>query len=260
MPCSARRRRAPTRSRARTPAGSPSSTAAASVAAMPELAEIEELVGRAGTYAAPRLLDRHRRPRRRRPAAAGPGERDRDRDQLLFFHLEWAALDDAQARGAAGERRPGLRCRHHLRTARRYRPHLLSEPEERILTEKTMSGRSALEPALRGADLRDRRVDMPDRTSRSRSTSRSRRLSDADREVQPTDRRSGSPRPSSPACAPAPTSSTPCWPTRRPTTGCAATRSGSQRATSPTRRPTSPCRRWSDAVSAATSSRSAGTA
>ena len=33
--------------------------------------------------------------------------------------------------------------RHHLRMARRYRPHLLSEPEERILTEKAVSGRSA---------------------------------------------------------------------------------------------------------------------
>jgi oligoendopeptidase F len=34
-------------------------------------------------------------------------------------------------------------CRHHLRTARRYRPHLLSEPEELILTEKSLSGAGA---------------------------------------------------------------------------------------------------------------------
>ena len=34
-------------------------------------------------------------------------------------------------------------CRHHLRTARRYRPHLLSEPEERILAEKALTRSSA---------------------------------------------------------------------------------------------------------------------
>ena len=34
-------------------------------------------------------------------------------------------------------------CRHHLRTARRYRPHLLSEPEEKILTEKALTSRNA---------------------------------------------------------------------------------------------------------------------
>src|SRR6185503_69901 len=34
-------------------------------------------------------------------------------------------------------------ARHHLQTARRYRPHLLTEPEEKILTEKALSGRSA---------------------------------------------------------------------------------------------------------------------
>ena len=34
-------------------------------------------------------------------------------------------------------------ARHHLRTARRYRPHLLSEPEEKILAEKALTGRNA---------------------------------------------------------------------------------------------------------------------
>jgi hypothetical protein len=32
---------------------------------------------------------------------------------------------------------------HHLRTMRRYRPHLLSEPEEKILTEKSQTGKGA---------------------------------------------------------------------------------------------------------------------
>ena len=34
-------------------------------------------------------------------------------------------------------------CAHHLRGERRYRPHLLSEPEEKLLTEKSVTGQSA---------------------------------------------------------------------------------------------------------------------
>jgi oligoendopeptidase F len=61
---------------------------------------------------------------------------------LLFFELQWAALSDERAEELlAGE---GLDfCRHHLRSARRYREHLLSEPEEKILAEKALTGASA---------------------------------------------------------------------------------------------------------------------
>ncbi len=61
---------------------------------------------------------------------------------LLFFELEWAALPDERAQKLLdGE---GLDfCRHHLRSARRYREHLLSEPEEKILAEKALTGASA---------------------------------------------------------------------------------------------------------------------
>jgi oligoendopeptidase F len=62
--------------------------------------------------------------------------------QLLFFELEWAALEDERADELLAA--DGLdTARHFLRSSRRYRPHLLSEPEEKILTEKTVSGRSA---------------------------------------------------------------------------------------------------------------------
>jgi len=61
---------------------------------------------------------------------------------LLFFELEWAALADERVEELlAGE---GLDfCRHHLRNVRRYREHLLSEPEEKILAEKALTGASA---------------------------------------------------------------------------------------------------------------------
>ena len=61
---------------------------------------------------------------------------------LLFFELEWAALEDDRAEELlAGERLDF--CRHHLRSVRRYRPHLLSESEEKILAEKSISSQAA---------------------------------------------------------------------------------------------------------------------
>jgi oligoendopeptidase F len=62
--------------------------------------------------------------------------------KLLFFGLEWAAIDDDTA--AAVLRDPALdHWRHWLSAQRVFRPFLLSEPEEKILTEKSVSGVSA---------------------------------------------------------------------------------------------------------------------
>jgi oligoendopeptidase F len=62
--------------------------------------------------------------------------------QLLFFGLEWAAAPDEVAEAVLAD--PALdHWRHHLRSLRKFRPYLLSEPEERIVTEKTVSGVSA---------------------------------------------------------------------------------------------------------------------
>ncbi len=63
-------------------------------------------------------------------------------NQLLFFDLEWIALDD----GAANAIIDSPACahhRHHLASTRRYRPHMLSEPEEKILEETANTGRRA---------------------------------------------------------------------------------------------------------------------
>jgi oligoendopeptidase F len=110
--------------------------------AMRELEAIHDLAGRAGSYAMLRFSTDTADPERgallQRVQEKGTGIET----SLLFFELEWAALDDERVDELlAGE---GLDfARHHLRTARRYRPHLLSEPEERILAEKSLSGRSA---------------------------------------------------------------------------------------------------------------------
>ena len=62
--------------------------------------------------------------------------------QLLFFGLEIADLDDAAAEALLAG--PDLdHWQHWFRSLRKFRPYLLSEPEEKIVTEKTVSGVSA---------------------------------------------------------------------------------------------------------------------
>ncbi len=62
--------------------------------------------------------------------------------ELLFFTLELAEIDDEQAEALISA--PELAdWRHWLQSLWKFRPYLLTEPEERILTEKGVSGVSA---------------------------------------------------------------------------------------------------------------------
>jgi oligoendopeptidase F len=111
-------------------------------AAMRELAEINELVGRAGSYASLWFSTDTADPARGALLALVQERGTEVETKLLFFELEWAALEDAQAEELLAA--PGLDfCRHYLRSARRYRPHLLSEPEEKIFAEKSISSNAA---------------------------------------------------------------------------------------------------------------------
>ncbi|MFL5843596.1 MAG: M3 family oligoendopeptidase [Solirubrobacteraceae bacterium] len=111
-------------------------------AAMDELATIHDLAGRAGNYAA-LLFSADTSD----PAHGALMQKAEERGttietDLLFFELEWAAVEDAKADELLEAE--GLEnYRHFLKQVRIYRPHLLSEPEERILTEKNITGRSA---------------------------------------------------------------------------------------------------------------------
>jgi oligoendopeptidase F len=116
--------------------------AAGLAAFMHGLAEVLDLVGRAGSYAgldfATDTTD---------PARGARMQRIEERStaintKLLFFELEWAELDDAQVERLLADDQLAF-ARHHLRSARRYRPHLLTEPEEVILNEKEITGGSA---------------------------------------------------------------------------------------------------------------------
>ena len=59
--------------------------------------------------------------------------------QLLFFPLEWAAVPDDAADAVLADEVLD-HWRHHLLSARKFRPYLLTEPEEKVVTEKTVSG------------------------------------------------------------------------------------------------------------------------
>ncbi len=110
--------------------------------AMGELAVIHELVARAGYYAALRFSTDTADPANGALLQKVQEQETAIQTTLLFFELEWAALPDERTEELlAGE---GLEfCGHHLRNVRRYREHLLSEPEEKILAEKSLTGAGA---------------------------------------------------------------------------------------------------------------------
>jgi oligoendopeptidase F len=112
--------------------------------AMHELGAIHDLTGRAGSYAVLRFSldtadpERGALMQRARELSAGIETR------LLFFELEWNQVPDERADELLRSDELDF-CRHHLRTLRRYRPHQLTEPEERILTETDVTGASAFQ-------------------------------------------------------------------------------------------------------------------
>jgi len=62
-------------------------------------------------------------------------------NRLLFFELWWQSVDETNAArlmADAGD------LRYHLETIRRFKPHTLSEPEEKIVNLKNVTGRSAV--------------------------------------------------------------------------------------------------------------------
>ena len=107
-----------------------------------ELERIESAIDRALTYAHLRFATNMADPERGALLSRLKERAARIETTLLFFLLEWAAADDATAEAVLAD--PAIdHYRHWLASARRYRPHLLSEPEEKILTEKVISGASA---------------------------------------------------------------------------------------------------------------------
>ena len=62
--------------------------------------------------------------------------------KLLFFDLEWKDVPDEQAQKLLADPTLG-KYRHPLEAERRYKPYTLSEIEEQLLVEKSVTGSSA---------------------------------------------------------------------------------------------------------------------
>jgi len=109
---------------------------------MHRFAELHDVVGRAGSYAGLFFSADTTDPARGALLQKVEERSTAITTKLLFFELEWAALDDGRSEELLADDRLAF-ARHHLRSARRYRPHLLTEPEEVVLNEKSVTGRSA---------------------------------------------------------------------------------------------------------------------
>src|SRR5699024_3697232 len=62
--------------------------------------------------------------------------------QLVFFDVEWLQIDEEKAQKLI-ESDALAHYKHYLETSRRYKEHILSEGEEKILSAKSVTGRAA---------------------------------------------------------------------------------------------------------------------
>jgi oligoendopeptidase F len=120
----------------------PTLSAATLVGALQQLSVIYEALGRVASYAGllyaadtakPEYQDLDQRVEQRSTEI---------RNLLLFFELAWLKVDDDIAKKLLqdGQLKP---YQHYLTSLRRYRPHTLSELEEKLLNEKDNTGRNA---------------------------------------------------------------------------------------------------------------------
>jgi oligoendopeptidase F len=148
--------------------------------AMRELGAIHDLAGRAGSYAMLSFsldtMDPERGARIQKAQELGAAIET----QLLFFDLEWNDVPDERSDELLADPELGFAA-HHLRNVRRYRPHQLSEPEERVLTETNVTGGSAFQ-RLFTEQTSAVEVPLPDRDEPGSLEEGLSRLQDPDRE------------------------------------------------------------------------------
>ncbi|MGI9598998.1 MAG: M3 family oligoendopeptidase [Acidimicrobiales bacterium] len=111
-------------------------------ALMHRLAEINELISRAGHYGMLRFTENTSDPESGALMQHLEEASTSIASQLVFIDIEFASADDDHAAAVLADERLDF-CRHHLENTRRNRPHLLSEPEETVLLETSVSGASA---------------------------------------------------------------------------------------------------------------------
>jgi len=152
---------------------------------MGEMADLNDALGRAGSYAGLRFSVDTSDPERGAAMQRFSEQATAISTRILFLELEWAEVDDVRAAELLASSELDF-CRYYLESARRYRPHLLTEPEEKILSEKYVTGSSAwsrLFDELTSAivvDLPDGPTSLEQGLSRLGSPDRSERRAAAD--------------------------------------------------------------------------------
>jgi oligoendopeptidase F len=107
-----------------------------------EYEAIGDLAGKAGSFAGLSWSTQTDDPARGALLQKVTERGSRLRQKLVFLDIEWANAPDAPVARLMADPRLA-RWRHWLVTIRRTRPHLLSEPEEKILSEKAVTGAAA---------------------------------------------------------------------------------------------------------------------
>lgn len=110
--------------------------------AMATLAEIQDRLGRAGSWASLRFSVDTSDPARGAAMQKFQEQATELSTRLIFLELEWAEVPEDRASDLLKSEELEF-CRYYLESARRYRPHLLTEPEEKILAEKDVTSSSA---------------------------------------------------------------------------------------------------------------------
>ena len=110
--------------------------------AMSTLAEIQDALGRAGSWVSLRFSVDTSDPARGAAMQKFQEQATELSTRMIFLELEWAEVPEARASVLLAADELEF-CRYYLESARRYRPHLLTEPEEKILAEKDITSSSA---------------------------------------------------------------------------------------------------------------------
>jgi oligoendopeptidase F len=112
------------------------------LAALTELEGLSEQMDRPAVYAGLLHAAKTDDPRRGALLMQTRERRTAINKHLIFFDLEWIRVPDATA-AALCANSILARFRHYLEQKRAWKPHYLSEPEEKVLEEKAVTGRSA---------------------------------------------------------------------------------------------------------------------
>ena len=109
---------------------------------MRELESLSELMDRSAIYASLVHAAKTDEPRHGALLAFTREQRTVINKHLIFFDLEWVKVPDAAVAKLLADLQLA-RYRHYLEQKRAWRPHYLTEPEEKIIEQKSTTGRGA---------------------------------------------------------------------------------------------------------------------